>query len=511
MTSDHQVMALLKEYKKSKNIKLSSLKVGMNRKTATKYLKCLKLPSELKKERHWRTHPDKLKKIWDFAEIFLENDPDIEARALFEHLLEEHPDKLENNQLRSFQRQVKLWRINCGQEKEIYFDQIAIPGKLAQVDWVDLNYLFITIAGDHYKHKLIHFTLNYSNIESATICKSESIISIKNGLREFLYRVASKAPQILQIDNSSSATHRPKKEKSTRIFNEDYLQVLKYYGIKPQKNNVRKPNENGVVESQNGHLKNKIAQALKIRGNKNFINFDEYKKFIEIIIDKANKRRNTLFEKELPFMNGVPSAPLPDYQELYITVRNRSIVFIKGSTYSVPSRLIGSRLKAKIYEHKIDLCSGNKTVHSIERVRGHRNIIIDYRHIINSLIRKPAAFSSYKYKDELYPTNNFKMAYERLIEVSGHENRTTNLEYLRILKLAADNVEEDVDIALGLILSTKNKELTIDTVSDIILERTQHKIDPMALTPSLSSYDDLFTSKKENQDEYCNTGIIQKA
>jgi hypothetical protein len=473
-------------------------------------LKSSKLPSELKKDRYWRTHPDKLENIWSLAEPFLESNPDIEARALFEHLLEEHPDKLENNQLRSFQRQVKMWRIKNGEEKEVYFDQVATPGKMAQVDWVDLNLLGITIGGDHYKHKIIHFVLNYSNVESATICKSESIISIKNGLRDFLYRVASKAPQVLQIDNSSSATHCPKKGDSKRVFNEDYLQVLKYYGIKPQKNNVRKPNENGVVESLNGHLKNKIIQALKIRGSKEFLNFEEYKKFIDIIIDKANKRRSTRFKEELPLMNNIPLAPLPDYQELYITIRNRSIAYIKGITYSVPSRLIGSKLKAKIYESKIELCSGSNLVHLIQRVRGNRNVVIDYRHVINSLLRKPAAFSSYKYKEELYPTENFKRAYERLIERYGYENRTVNIEYLRILKLAADNIEEDVDVALELILSSKDIKLTIDTVSDLILEKTKNRIDPMALKPSLSSYDDLFLSKEENQNEDSNTRVIQE-
>jgi hypothetical protein len=498
---DRQVMALFQEYTKSKNIKLCSLKVGMNRKTAAKYLNSSKLPSELKKERNWRTHPDKLIKIWDLAESFLQNDPDIEARALFEHLLEEHSDKLEENQLRSFQRQVKQWRIQNGKEKEIYFDQISIPGKMAQVDWVDLNLLNITINGVHYKHKLIHFVLNYSNVESATICKSESIISIKNGIRDFLYRVALKAPQILQIDNSSAATHRPQMEKSTRVFNEDYLEILKYYGVKPQKNNIRKPNENGVVESQNGHLKRKIIQALKIRGSKEFKGFEEYKKFIEIIVDKANKRRETRFQEEFSFMNRIPTVPLPDYQELYITIKNRSIAFIKGKTYSVPSRLIGSRLKAKIYESKIELCSGNKVVHSLNKIAGSRGVNIDYRHIINSLLRKPAAFSSYKYKEELFPTDNFKKAYEQLVEKSGYENRTVNLEYLRILKLAADNIEEDVDVALGLILSSKVIKLTIDTVSDLILDKTKHQIDPMALTPSLSSYDDLFLTKKEKQNE----------
>ncbi len=501
MISDYQVMALLKEYKKSHNIKLSSLKVGMNRKTAAKYLNSLKLPSELKKDRHWRTHPDKLVKIWSIAEPFLENDPDIEARALFEYLLEEYPNKLEEHQLRSFQRQVKLWRIENGEEQEIYFDQISVPAKMAQVDWVDLNLLNITISGIHYKHKLIHFVLNYSNIESATICKSESIVSIKNGLRDFLYRVTSKAPQVLQIDNSSAATHRPQKDKSTRAFNDNYLEVLKYYGIKPQKNNVRKPNENGVVESQNGHLKRKIIQALKIRGSKEFISFEDYKNFIETIVNKANKRREKRFQEELLLMNSIPAAPLPDYQELYIIIRNRSIAYIKGITYSVPSRLIGAKLKAKIYESKIDLCSGNKVVYSFNRVLERGSVIINYRHIINSILRKPAAFSNYKYKEELFPTENFKKAYERLIERSGYENRTINLEYLRILKLAADNIEEDVDIALGLILSSKEIKLTINAVSDLILEKTKHQIDPMALTPSLSSYDNLFLSKEEKENE----------
>ena len=173
--SDQQAIALFKDHKSSRNITLSALKTGMDRKTASKYISKNKLPSESLCDRYWRTHPDKLSSIWDDAVSFLESSPDLEASSLFEHLLEVYPDKLQESQLRSFQRKVRQWRIQFGDDKEVCFDQTSIPGKMAQVDWLDMNQVKIIIEGEHYKHKLIHFTLNHSNTESATICKSESI------------------------------------------------------------------------------------------------------------------------------------------------------------------------------------------------------------------------------------------------------------------------------------------------------------------------------------------------
>jgi hypothetical protein len=139
-------------------------------------------------------------------------------------------------------------------------------------------------------------------------------------------------------------------------------------------------------------LKNKIKQALLIRGNHNFGNLDEYELFIKNIIDKANIKRNEKLQEEFSFLNEIPSKPLPEYQEEYITIRNRSTANIKKVTYSVPSRLIGADLKAKIYENHIELFSGADLVHSMSRVLGDRGLIIDYRHIIHSLIKKPGAF-----------------------------------------------------------------------------------------------------------------------
>jgi hypothetical protein len=499
MVSDHQVLALWKEYSKSRVISISALKAGMSRKTASKFIKSDKLPSESNKDRHWKTHPDKLEAIWDEATDYLKESPELEAKALFEHLLEQHPDKLEPSQLRTFQRRVKKWRLQHGEDQEVYFDQFTTPGKLAQLDWVVMNSIGITVAGIEFKHKLIHFTLNHSNVESVSICRSESIVSIKKGIREFLYRVAGGAPEILQVDNSSAATHKPSKSKEGRIFNEEYLQILTYYGIKAQKTNISSPHENGVVESQNGHLKNKIKQALLIRGSSNFDTIKDYEQFLKNIIDKANKKRAKKFEEERSLLKSLPLKPLPEYQEEYVKIRNRSTVCIKKVTYSVPSRLIGSKLKAKIYEDKIELFTGITCVHQMPRVLGDRGTVINYRHIIHSLIKKPAAFDGYKYREELYPTSNFKLAYEWLIR--NKSSRSATLEYLRILKLAADNFEEDVDIAIGLILEDKKVKISIDSITDIILKKN-HKIqDSIELIPDLNIYDNLFLGD-DNENQY---------
>jgi len=501
MVTDDQVLALRKEFKKLKVIKIVALKTGMNRKTASKYLKQSALPSETTKPRSWRTRQDHLKDIWPKAQEFLSLTPDIEAKALFEHLLETYPGIVSDGQLRTFQRRIKQWRIQHGVDQEVYFDQLTIPGKMAQLDWLDMNRFSIKINGKAFKHKLCHFTLNHSNTESATICRSESILSIKKGLRDFLYRVVGKAPQILQVDNSSAATHRPCRDEKKRIFNYEYLQVLKYYGIHAQKTNVGCPNENGVVESQNGHLKNKIKQALTIRGSKRFKSLNEYEQFIFTVIDKANNRRKERLDEEYSSLVNIPIKPLPEYQEEYINIRNRSTAYIKKITYSVPSRLIGTKLKARIYEDKIDLYAGVDLVFSMPRVLGDRGMVIDYRHVINSLIRKPAAFENYKYKEELYPTNNFKKAWDYLS--NKKTDRQATIEYLRILKLSADSLEEDVDVALELILDDDSATLNIETIKELVMKEESPIIDSIELTPNLNIYDELFLNQGDKNYEEC--------
>jgi hypothetical protein len=135
----------------------------------------------------------------------------------------------------------------------------------------------------------------------------------------------------------------------------------------------------------------------------------------------------------------------------------------------------------------------------MSRVLGDRGLIIDYRHIIHSLIKKPGAFESYKYREELYPTESFKKAFDHLNKIKTERQAT--IEYLRILKLAADNVEADVDIAISLILADESLPLNIDSITDLILANTKMEIDSIELIPNLNIYDDMFLNKGDGHDE----------
>jgi hypothetical protein len=498
--TDHQVKCLLRHYGQTGNIEFAALKSGMTRKTASKYIRSGTLPSEIDQVRDWRTREDPLEKIWEKAEAFLTDSPGLEAKALFEHLLEQHPDQIDQTHLRTFQRRIKSWRLLGGKNLEVFFDQNRKPGECMQLDWTDMNALNISVAGEHYLHKLIHLVLPYSNYEGAVRCRSESILAIKKVLKHFLYAINA-TPITLQVDNSSAATHQIKKTGAKRGFNEDLVKIAEYYGFNLRATNVDSPNENGDVESLNGHLKRRIHQALLLRGSRSFDSMEDYDQFLQKVFDKANKSRIEKFNEELKVMKAIPEKPLPEYQEIYVTIRSGSTANIKKVTYSVPSRLIGSKLKAKIYENIIELCDGANLVHKMPRVLGDRGQVIDYRHIIHSLIRKPAAFQNYRYREEMYPTNIFRIAFDKLIFVHGE--RKGLLDYLRILKLAAETMEAEVEAALSLVFESVEVKVSYEEVASLVnaQKKSRTDIEMGELVPDLTSYDDLI--KGENENDIC--------
>ncbi len=495
-----QVKCLFRHYGVTGRIGFSAMKSGMGRKTAAKYIRIKKLPDEIIRTRDWRTREDPLEKIWSEAEAFLAVTPEVEAKALFEHLLEQHPDQLEECHLRTFQRRLKNWRLLEGKSKEVFFGQDVKPGECMQLDWTDMNELGIIVAGKHYLHKLCHLVLPYSNYEGAIKCRSESLLSIKKVLRHFLYSING-TPAILQMDNSSAATHQIKRTGHEREFNDDLVKVADYYGFSLRSTNINCPNENGDVESLNGHIKRRIRQALLLRGGPEFESLESYDKFLQMIFDKANKPRLNKLQEELQTLKAIPLKPLPEYQEVYVTVRSGSTVQVKKVTYSVPSRLIGASLKALIMEDTIRLYHGQDLVHEMPRVLGDRGQIINYRHIIHSLIRKPGAFKNYKFREELYPTNKFRLACDKLVSIHGERQGT--LEYLRILKLAAETMESDVDAALSLVLENSPAKFSYKDIEALVntQKKTIEDFDIGELVPDLTSYDNLIN--KGDYDDIC--------
>jgi hypothetical protein len=139
---------------------------------------------------------------------------------------------------------------------------------------------------------------------------------------------------------------------------------------------------------------------------------------------------------------------------------------VDRNVYSVPSRLIGEQVEARLYMDQVEVWYGQKKVEQMPRLRGRRKHRVDYRHIIDWLVRKPGAFEHYRYRDELFPTSRFRMAFDLLQEKLGRAPGSK--EYLRILELAAKQSEAKVDEALRVRLEGADGEISAKGIESLL-------------------------------------------
>lgn len=448
VTTDNQVRKLMEEVNKHGKIGLASLRAGMDRKTGSKYIQKGKLPSELKLPRTWRTRSNPFDKHWPEITDLLKDAPELEAKTIFDHLVEEYPGQYEPGQLRSLQRRMSEWRAKEGPEQELFFPQEHRPGEAMQTDFTWATEHGITISGEPFPHMLCHPVLPYSNWEWVTVCRSESLAAIKRGVQEALFRLG-KLPLFHQTDNSTSATHDLKTGK--RGFNEEYAAIMRHFGMKPRTTAVGKKEQNGDVESLNGALKRRLKQHLLMRGSVDFESVNAYESWVHGVIVKANLLKETKLLEELAAMKPLQVKRLPEYSEEDIGVSTWGTIRVKQNAYSVPSRLKGHRVKVRIYDDRLEVYYRNVHQLTMERLLGKNGHRINYRHIIWSLVRKPGAFLRYRYREDLFPSFTFRLAYDKLSENLASD-RQADIEYLRILHLAASTMESDVEIALDLLL-----------------------------------------------------------
>ncbi len=474
------------------------MKAGMSRKTAGKYLRQDNVMEQRQVAHTWRTRKDPLEEIWPQALAMLRDAPELEAKALFGHLAEGRGDEIKPGLLRTFQRRVKTWRLAEGPEKEVFFTQDHKPGGTLAVDWTDMGGVGISIQGKVFAHKLFHAVLPYSNWEWAVRAHSESTLSLRGGLKAALERLG-KVPRELLTDHSSTATHQLHRGGSTRVFNEEYLGICAHYGITPRTINVGRPQENGSCESSHGHLKRRIRQHLLLRGSRDFASEEEYDVFLMRVLDSANRLRTERLGEELAAMGETVVADLPDYRELMVTVGNNSTIRLRKMRYSVPGRLIGAKLLARIYENRIVLLDGAREVAQLPLNRGDRGVVIDFRHVIGHLLRKPGAFAGYRWREELFPAPVYRAAHDHL-ERTGRE---ADKRYLEILKVAADEGQTAVENALEHLLAGPHPVITAAEVRGVLdtwrdMEREWRQRPPLVVC--LTDYDALLGGGEENEE-----------
>ena len=487
MVTDQQVRLLMKLSKTEKRLSIAAAKAGMDEKTARKYRSLRRLPSEVQVEHTWRTREDPFAGVWDEVEGKLRNNPGLQAKTLFDDLQRRYPGQFLTGQLRTLQRRLKVWRGLNGPGKEVFFPQEHEPGMLGESDFTHMNSLGVTIMGQPFDHLMYHLVLTYSNWEAGKICFSESFESLAEGLQDALWELGG-VPAMHQTDSLSAAVSNLSEK---REFTRRYAALLEHYSLGGRKIQPRRANENGDVEQRHYRFKEAVDQALMLRGSRDFASREDYAAFLQQLFDRLNAGRRKRFTAEVKCLRPLPQRRLDTSKKLRVKVRSNSTLSVRGNVYSVHSRLIGEDVEVRLFAERLEVWYAQKKVETMPRVRGKGHHHINYRHIIDWLVRKPGAFEQYRYRDDLFPSSRFRIAYDVL---KGQSPARGHKEYLKILQLAARETEAGVDDALRVLL--ENEELLTAKAVETVVHSAQEiprATDIVVAPVDLTAYDQLLS------------------
>lgn len=487
MIKDIQVKKLRK-YRKTNTIKKSALKAGMSERSGGKYLRTDQMPSDLIIPRNWKTREDPFFDDSQIIQDLLENCPGIEGKTIFEELQRRSPGKYPDGQLRTMQRRVRQWRATEGPPKEVFFPQVYTPGKMGSFDFTHMNELGVTIQESPFPHMLFHFVLPYSNWEIGNICFSESFESLSEGLQNALLRLGG-VPEQVRSDRLSAAISNLSE---TKEFTKSYNAILDHYGMRGIKTNPNSGHENGDAEQSHYRFKKAAEQYLLLRGSRDFSDRKEYQIFLDNIFNRKNENRNERFSEEQKKLRPLPDKTLQVKHTLTVRVSSYSTIQVRKNTYSVNSRLINEMVKVVLGSENIDVYHGIRKVESIPRISGEGKHFIQYRHIIDSLVRKPGAFENYRYKEEMFPTIQFRIAYDLLREKG--EPLASRI-YVKLLELAAKESETLVNDAIRTLID-KNHEISLDNINHLLASNLPAPITHVNVeTADLLLYDELICNE----------------
>jgi hypothetical protein len=455
----------MKRINSEQTLQAAAAKASMSEKTARKYRRLGKLPSQVKIEHTWRTREDPFIEDWPWIEELLEYNSGLEAKTIFEVLQRMQPGRYQEGQLRTLQRRIKYWRAIKGPGREVFFPQIYYPGEWAESDFTRMNSLGVTLNGIPFEHMIYHFVLCYSNWETGTVCFSESFESLSVGLQNALWQLGG-IPRYHRTDNLTSAVHPVG---NPEIFTDAYRGLANHYGFISSKIQPHCPHENGDVEQRHYRFKKAVDQALMLRGSRDFSNREEYEDFLQKLFVQLNAGRQKRLREELNVLPKLPARRVGDYRQITCKVGQASTIRVLKNSYSVHSRLIREKVLVRVYAEHLEVWYGQRKIEHLPRLRGENGHYINYRHVIDWLVRKPGAFEHYRYKDDLFPSSQFRMAYDQLRDQYGI--KFGNKQYLKVLELAAQESETAVNEILRFFLN-QDIPITFEAV-DAKVQSTQ--------------------------------------
>lgn len=369
--------------------------------------------------RRWRTRTDPFADVW-LSELkpMLQSSPSLTGLTLLEHLQVQHGEEVfPDHLLRTLQRRVKQWCHQEGPACEVMFRQKHTPGSFGLSDFTELKDIVVTIQTKPLSHLLYHFRVMYSGWSYMQVIRGgESYAALAEGLQNALWSLGG-SPQEHRTDSLSAAF----KNLSTETRDDQtkqYHDFCHHYGMRPSRNNRGVSHENGGIESPHGHLKRRIKQAFVLRKSYDFDSVEAYQHWISQVVHQHNRRNAKAVDIEKLALQPLPRYKTADYTVLPAKVSSTSTVQVRASLYTVPSRLIGANLQVHLYHDHLCCYLGGALVAKLQRVYGQgkkrRASNIDYRHVIDSLVRKPMAFFSSQLRDGLLPNAQYRQIWQEL-------------------------------------------------------------------------------------------------
>lgn len=397
-------------------IEVAAAKADISRATGYRIAQDPRLPSQKAQPRH-RRRPDPLETIFDTEVVpLLKEAPGLRPVAIFEEILRRHPE-LSSGVRRTLERRIRSWRAQHGSERDVIFRQVHEPGRMGLSDFTDMSALGVTIDGQPLAHMLFHFRLPWSGFEHAhVILGGESHVALAEGLQNALWS-AGGAPHQHRTD-SLSAAFRNLDAAAEVDLTKRYEGLCAHYRMAPTRNNRGVAHENGSIESAHGHLKAAIRDALLMRGTPDFPDLTSYRAFVDEIVGRRNAARAKRIAAERAYLQPLPANRTTDFEEVIVTVSSTGGFTLRKVFYTVPSRLIGHRLRVRLYDDRLEVFMGGTQLLTLPRGRAHsdgrHDQVVNYRHVIHALRKKPMALLNLVYRDKLFPRPAYRRAFEAL-------------------------------------------------------------------------------------------------
>ena len=486
-------MRLYMTHRQTHTARIAAAKAGFSGSSAYRLEKDPR-PASAKQTPRDRRRPDPIAAVWD-SEILplLIAAPGLRPVAIFEEIRRRHPE-LGAGVRRTVERRIRDWRARFGPDQEVIFRQTHEPGRMGLSDFTDMADLAITVAGQALDHRLYHFRLVYSGFEHAhVVLGGESYVALAEGLQNALWALGG-APSEHRSDSLSAAfrnlDHDARADLTTR-----YDALCAHYGMEPTRNNTGVAHENGSIESSHGHLKKTIEDAVLMRGSRDFIDLAAYRRFIDEVGGRHNAKSGPRIDMERAALRPLPGRRTADFEEAIVTVTSSSGFVLRKVFYSTPSRLIGHRLRVRLHDDRLEVYLGASHQMTMPRGRaqsnGKHDHVVDYRHLIHALRRKPMALMGLVYRDKLFPRQAYGRAFEAMLD--RLPSRAACRVMVDLLALAHDRACE-AELAEQL-----SRDLDDGRLPDMAVLRTLFAPDAAALPDivvryaPLSDYDELAT------------------